>query len=81
MGDATGLGCSKVGGAQTGACIDNGGKIDNDRLEGARGEVNIVAREKQIDADGKIYYAIYPSENGTFMTSDRTNKIFILISF
>ena len=81
MGDATGSGCSELGGAETSACVDSVRTIDNNRPAGAKGKVDIVAREKQIDTDSEIYYVIYPTENGTSTTSDKTNKTPILIIF
>ena len=50
MGDATGPGCSEVGGAKTVACVDDAGTIDDDGPRGMKGEVDIVVREKQTHA-------------------------------
>lgn len=46
MGDATGPGCSEVGGADTGICVDNAGRIDDDGPGWAESKVDIIAREK-----------------------------------
>ena len=80
MGDATKPGCSEVGGVETGTCVDNTRTMDDNRPGGAEGEVDIVAREKQTDANSEIYYAIHPSKNKTLTTPDKTNKTPILIS-
>ena len=80
MGDATGPGCSEVDGAKTGACVDGAGTMDDNGPGGVKGDVDIVAREKQTDADSEIYYAMHPSENGTPTTPDKTSKTPILIS-
>ena len=80
MGDGSGPGYREVGGAKTGACVKGARTIDDDELGGIESEVDIVEREKQIDANSEIYYAIYLSENRTLMTPDKTNKIPLLIS-
>ena len=46
----------------------------------AEGKVDIVAKEKQINANNKIYYAIHLSENRTPTMPDKTNKTPILTS-
>ena len=46
MGDATGPGCSEVGGAKTVAYVDVARKMDNDGPGGMESEIDIVAREK-----------------------------------
>lgn len=78
--DVIGPGYNKVGSAKTGACVDGAGIIDDDRPEGIESKVNIVAREKQADVNGEIYYAMHLSKNGTATMSNKTNKIFILIN-
>ena len=80
VGNATGPSCGKVGGAKTAACVDGAGTMDDDRPGGVEGEVDIVAREKQTDADSEIYYAMHPSKNKTPMMPDKTNKTPTLIS-
>ena len=69
-----------MGNAEIGACIDNAVIIDNDGLGGAKGEVDIIGKEKQIDADSEIYYAMHVSENKITIMLDKTNKTPILIS-
>ena len=69
-----------MGSAKTSACVDGAGMMDDDELGGVEGEVDIVTKEKQIDAESEIYYAMHPSENGTPTTPNKTNKTPILIS-
>ena len=78
--DATGAGCSELGDAKTGACVDGAETIDDNGPGGVEGKVDIVAREKQTDTDSEIYYAMHPSENGRPTTPNKTNKTPILIS-
>lgn len=78
--DVTRPGCCKMGGAETSACVDGAGMIDNNKPERAKGEIDIVAREKQTDANSEIYYTIHSSKNGTPTMSDKTNIIAILIN-
>ena len=80
MHDTTGPGCSKVGSVETGACMDNTRTINDDKSEGVEGKVDIVVKEKQIDANSNIYYAMHLGENKTPTTPDKTNKTLILIS-
>lgn len=80
MGDTATPDCSEVGSTKTSACIDGVGTIDDDGPGGTKGKVDIVAREKQTNANSEIYYTIYPSENRTPTTSDKTNKTPILIN-
>ena len=80
MGDATGPSCSELGGAKTSACVDAARTMDDDGPRGVEGEVDIVAREKQTDADSEIYYAMHLSKNGTPTMPDKTYKTLILIS-
>ena len=79
MGDATVPGCSEVGGAETGTCVNDAGTMNNDGLEGTEDKVDIIARKKQTDADSEIYYAMHPRKNKTPTKPDNTNKIPILI--
>ena len=80
MGDATEPGYDKVGGAETGACVNSARTIDNDGLGGAEGKVDIIAWEKQTDANNEIYYVIHPSKNWIPTIPDKINKTPILIS-
>lgn len=80
MGDATKPSCNEVSDAETGACINGAGTMDDNGLGGAESKVNIVAKEKQIDINSEIYYIMYSSKNRTPTISDKTNKILILIS-
>lgn len=81
MGDATEPGCAKMGGLDTGACVNNAETMHDNGLWRAKNKVNIVARNNQIDANSKIYYKIYLSDNRYSTTLKKTNKTFILISF
>lgn len=78
--DATGPSCSEVGGAETSTYMDGAGTIDDNGPGEAEGKIDIVAGEKQAYANSEIYYAIYPSENGSPTMPNKTNKILILIS-
>lgn len=78
--DTIGPCCSKIGGAKTSTCVDNAGTMNNNGLGETEGEVDIVAKEKQIDTNSEIYYVIHPSENGTSITPDKINKTLILMS-
>ena len=80
MGDVTVPGYSEVGGGENDACVDEAETMDDNGSEGAEGEVDIIAKEKQTNADSKIYYAIHTSKNKTSTTPDKTNKTPILIS-
>ena len=46
MGDATRPACSKVGGAETNACMDAAGAMDDNRPGRAESKVNILVRKK-----------------------------------
>lgn len=80
MGDATRPSYNKVGSAQTGGYVDDARRMNNNGPREAMGKIDIVAREKQIDANSKIYYVMYPSENKIPTMRNKTNKIPILIS-
>ena len=81
MDNNTRPGYSEVGNAETGACVDGAGIMDNNWPGEPEGKVDIIVREKQTDANSEIYYAMHPSENKISTTPDKTNKIHILISF
>lgn len=74
MDDATGLRCSDSSGAKTNGCVNSAGMIYHNRLRGVKGKVDIVAQEKQINANSNIYFTIYHSENKILTTLDKTNK-------
>lgn len=80
MGDATGPGYSKVGGDEICVFVDAARIIDNDGPDGSKSEVNIVAKEKRIDAGNEIYYTMHPSKNRISTMLNKTNKTLILIS-
>lgn len=56
VGDGTGLGCSKINGAETSTGINGAGTIYNKRPVEIKSEIDIVIREKQIDVNNEIYY-------------------------
>lgn len=80
MVDTTRPGFNEVGNAETGDYVSSVGTMDDDGPGGTEGKVNILAREKQTDADGEIYYAMNPSENKTLTILGKTNKTPIFIS-
>ena len=69
-----------MGSVGTGARVDNAKTMDDDEPGGVEGEIDIVTREKQIDTDNKIYYAMHPSEIRIPTTPDKTNETPILIN-
>ena len=78
--DAIRPGCSEMGGVNTDACVNRAKTIDDNGPGGTKGEVDIVRREKQIDANSEIYYVMHLNKNGTLTTPNKTNKTLILIS-
>lgn len=80
IGDITRQGCSEVGNAKTGICVDGAGTMVDDEPGGAEGKVDIIAKKKQTDANSERYYIMHPSPNKTPMTPNKTNKTPILIS-
>lgn len=80
MGNVIKLGYSEVRSAETDVCVRSAEKIDNNRPRRAKNKVLIIVGEKQINADSEIYYAMRPSENGTLIMQNKTNKTPIFIS-
>ena len=58
MGNTTEAGCIEVSDADTGDCVDSAWEMDDDEPKKGEGEVNIIVREKQTDANSEIYYTI-----------------------
>lgn len=80
MGNAIGLGCSEVHGAETGVCIDSTGTMDNDKPGKVEGKIDIIARKKQTNPNSEIYYTMHLSKNRTPTMPDKTNKTLLLFS-
>lgn len=66
--------------AETGTYMNNTKTMNNDKSGGIKDEVDIIAKEKQTDANSEIYYVMHPSKNGTSIMPDKINKTLILIS-
>lgn len=80
MNDTTRPGYSRIGDTETGVCMDGAGTIDDNRPEKVEDKINILAKEKQTDANSEIYYAMHSSKNRIPTMPDKINKIFIPIS-
>lgn len=52
------LGYNRVNGAKIGISMDGAGIINKDKPKKAKDEINIIAREKQKNANIKIYYIL-----------------------
>lgn len=44
--------------------MDGAGTINDNRSKRTKGKIDMIVRERQIDANSEIYYAIPSSENG-----------------
>ena len=78
--DATKTGYSKIGSAEVSIYVDNARTMDDNRPGWTEGKVNIVTKEKQTDANSKVYQAMHLSDNSMPTMPNKTNKTPILIS-
>ena len=66
--------------SETDVCVNGARTINDDGPKEVKGKVDIVAKEKQTDANSEIYYAMHLSKNRTLTTPDKTNKTLILVN-
>lgn len=80
IGNTTKSSYSEIGIAETITYMNNARTINNDRPGKAKGNVDIVARKKQINANIEIYYTMHLNKNKTLTMSHKISQTSILIS-